>query len=95
MLSRHSKPKEFGGSSHCGFVVLQAASIAGEYSAKAPTLDDHSDGARYRNTATTWTWIVGRLPCYQGQAPMLPGERFRLQSGPSRLVLTVAQEFPR
>ena len=89
MWSGGSKPKDFGGSNHRGLIVLQAAFIAGGYSGKAPTLDDHSDGARYRNTATTWTWIVGRLPCYQGQVPMLPGERSRLQSGPSRLVLIV------
>ena len=75
MWSGDSKPKEFGGSNHRGLVVPQAAFIAGGHSGKAPTLVDHSDGDRWRNTTTTWTWIVGRLPYYRGQALMLPDER--------------------
>ena len=57
---RHSEPKESGGSSHLGYVVLQAASTVGEYGGKAPTFHDRIDGTQYGNTATTWTWIVDR-----------------------------------
>ena len=46
MWSGDSKPKELGGSSHNGLVVLPAAFIAGPYNEKAPALHDHSGEAR-------------------------------------------------